>query len=123
MVAVQAIARALAPSGILRAGINLSNFLLVSSRGPHGEPQGVAPDMAAHLARSLNVPLELVPYKNPGLLADAAERDEWDVGLIGAEPQRAAVIAFSQVRARRDRPTNAHATALRPTERLPPCRD
>ena len=24
------------------------------------------------------------------------ERDEWDVGLIGAEPQRAAVIAFSQ---------------------------
>ena len=29
-------------------------------------------------------------------MADAAEHDEWDVGLIGAEPQRASVIAFSQ---------------------------
>ena len=66
------IAQALAPSGVLRAGINLSNFLLVTSRGPAGEPQGVAPDMAAHLAKALGVPLELVPYKNPGLLADAA---------------------------------------------------
>ena len=90
------VARALAPSGVLRAGINLSNFLLVSSRGPNGEPQGVAPDMAAALANALDVPIELVPYKNPGLLADAADRDEWAVGLIGAEPQRAAVIAFSQ---------------------------
>ena len=90
------IARALAPSGVLRAGINLSNFLLVTNpRGPNG-PQGVAPSMAAHLAKTLDVPLELVPYKNPGLLADAAERDEWDVGLIGAEPKRATAIAFTQ---------------------------
>ena len=96
MGAATLIAKALAPSGVLRAGINLSNFLLVSSRGPNGEPQGVAPDMAAHLARALDVPLEMVPYKNPGLLADAATNDEWDVGLIGAEPQRAAVIAFTQ---------------------------
>ena len=39
--------RQLAPTGILRAGINLSNFLLVTGRGPDGAPQGVAPDMAA----------------------------------------------------------------------------
>lgn len=30
-----------------------------------------------------------------GPLSDAAERDEWDVALVGAEPQRAAVIAFT----------------------------
>jgi len=30
----------LAPSGALRAGINLSNFLLVSGRSPAGEPEG-----------------------------------------------------------------------------------
>ena len=30
------------------------------------------------------------------LLADAATSDEWDVGLIGAEPARAATIAFSR---------------------------
>ena len=57
---------------------------------------GVAPDMAAALASDLGVPVEYVPYKNPGLLADAADADEWDIGLIGAEPQRAQTIAFTQ---------------------------
>jgi polar amino acid transport system substrate-binding protein len=93
--ALASAAAALAPHGVLRAGINLSNFLLVSGRGHNGEPQGVAPDMAASLSRELGVALEMVPYKNPGLLADAATRDEWDVGLIGAEPARAEVIAFT----------------------------
>jgi len=93
---VQSVARALAPTGVLRAGINLSNFLLVTSRGKEGTPAGVAPDMAAHLATTLGVPIQFVPYENPGLLADSASSDAWDVGLIGAEPQRAEVIAFSQ---------------------------
>ena len=90
------ILRALAPSGVLRVGIILSNFLLVSSRDEQGKPFGVAPDMAALLAAELGVPLQLNLYKNPGLLADAAIADEWDVGLIGAEPQRARTIAFTQ---------------------------
>ena len=54
-----------------------------------------ATDMAAAVANKLGVGLELVPFKNPGLLADAANKDKWDVGLIGAEPARAAVIAFT----------------------------
>ncbi|MFC7689923.1 hypothetical protein ACFQY5_10220 [Paeniroseomonas aquatica] len=33
----------LAPTGVLRAGINLSNFLLVTGRSPEGEPEGVSP--------------------------------------------------------------------------------
>ena len=36
----------LAPHGVLRAAINLSNFLLVTGRTPDGDPVGVAPDMA-----------------------------------------------------------------------------
>jgi polar amino acid transport system substrate-binding protein len=85
----------LAPTGELRAGINLSNFLLVSSRGPDGAPQGVAPDMARAVADRLGVPVRYVPYPRPGELADAAESDAWDIGLIGAEPQRAEKITFS----------------------------
>ena len=85
----------LAPGNLLRAGINLSNFLLVSSRGPGGEPQGVSPDLAQALADHIGTGLRYVPYANPGLLADAALRDEWDVGLIGAEPQRAETIGFT----------------------------
>ena len=94
---IAALRAAIAPSGTLRAGINLSNFLLVSSRGPAGEPAGVSPDIAAALAAKLEVPLQLVPYANPGLLADAAVKDEWDVGLIGAEPKRAETITLSLI--------------------------
>jgi polar amino acid transport system substrate-binding protein len=85
----------LAPTGVLRAGINMSNFLLVSSRTPDGGPAGVAPDMARAIADRLGVPVRYVPYPNPGELADAAGTGAWDIGLIGAEPQRAEKIAFS----------------------------
>jgi polar amino acid transport system substrate-binding protein len=85
----------LAPTGVLRAGINLSNFLLVTGRTASGDPVGVAPDVAAAIAQSLGVPVKLVPFKSPGELADQAGKDIWDIGLIGAEPQRAAVMTFS----------------------------
>src|SRR3984893_11961242 len=85
----------LAPRGVLRAGINLSNFLLVTGKSPAGDPEGVAPDMAREISRRLGVPVTYVPFKNPGELADAAGRGVWDVGLIGAEPQRAETIAFT----------------------------
>jgi polar amino acid transport system substrate-binding protein len=91
----QQIVSELAPTGVLRAGINLSNFLLVSSRDAAGGPVGVAPDMAREIATRLGVPVKYVTYKSPGELADAAETDAWDIGLIGAEPQRAEKIAFS----------------------------
>ncbi|HEY6434740.1 MAG TPA: ABC transporter substrate-binding protein, partial [Acetobacteraceae bacterium] len=85
----------LAPHGVLRAGINLSNFLLVTGRTPSGDPQGVAPDMARAVADRLGVPVRYVPFRTPGELADVADTDTWDIGLIGAEPARAEKIAFS----------------------------
>ena len=85
----------LAPTGVLRAGINMSNFLLVSGRTPDGGPAGVAPDMARAVADALGVPVRYVPYPRPGELADAAGTGAWDIGLIGAEPQRAEKISFS----------------------------
>lgn len=92
---VDTIRAELAPTGTLRAGINLSNFLLVSGRGADGAPQGVAPDMAATVAARLGVPVSYVTFDSPGALADAADGDVWDIGLIGAEPQRAERIAFT----------------------------
>lgn len=85
----------LTPTGKLRAAINMSNFLLVTGKTPNGDPTGVSPDMAAEIARRLGVPLELVPYPNPGALGDDAQAGNWDIGNIGAEPQRAKTIAFS----------------------------
>lgn len=89
------VAAELAPTGVLRAGINMSNFLLVSGTSPSGDPQGVAPDMARAIADRLGVPVAYVKFPRPGELADAAEDDLWDVGLIGDEPARAQKIAFS----------------------------
>jgi len=85
----------LAPTGILRAGINLSNFLLVTKVDSAGTPVGVAPDFAHELAARLNVPVKYVLFKSPGELADTADEGIWDIGLIGAEPQRAERIAFT----------------------------
>lgn len=86
----------LAPTGTLRAGINTGNFLLVTDRAANGDPVGVSPDLAAEIARRLGVALKMIPYADPGSLADAAESGEWDIGNIGAEPQRARTIAFTQ---------------------------
>jgi polar amino acid transport system substrate-binding protein len=85
----------LAPTGTLRAGINMANFLLVTGKSATGDPEGVAPDLAREIATRLGVPVAYVPFKVPGELADAAGKGIWDIGLIGAEPQRAETIAFS----------------------------
>ncbi|HJU18684.1 MAG TPA: ABC transporter substrate-binding protein [Stellaceae bacterium] len=91
----QQVVSELAPTGTLRAAINMGNFLLVTGRSPSGDPAGVAPDMAREIAERLGVPIAYVPYARPGELADAADSGVWDIGLIGAEPQRAEKIAFT----------------------------
>lgn len=95
MAVPQEVVSQLAPGGVLRAGINMSNFLLVTGRTPDGDPDGVSPDMARTIAQRLGVPVTLVPYPRPNLLADDAGTGKWDIGLIGAEPQRAEKIAFT----------------------------
>ncbi len=85
----------LAPTGVLRAAINLGNFLLVTGRSAEGEPQGVAPDMARAIAERLGVGIAYAPFARPNVLADAVDDGVWDIGLIGAEPARAGKIAFS----------------------------
>ena len=91
----EALRSELAPTGVLRAGINMANFLLVTGRREDGAPQGVAPDMAGTAAERLGVEVAYVPYETPGQLADDATKGVWDIGLIGAEPARAEHIAFT----------------------------
>jgi polar amino acid transport system substrate-binding protein len=51
--------------------------------------------MAHAIAQNLGLELQYITYPNPGALADATTRDEWDIALVGAEPQRAEVISFT----------------------------
>ncbi|MEE8304668.1 MAG: ABC transporter substrate-binding protein, partial [Candidatus Tectomicrobia bacterium] len=85
----------LAPTGTLRAGINMANFLLVTGRTADGNPEGVAADLASEIAARLGVPVSYVPYASPGQLADDAATNVWDIGLIGAEPARAEHMSFT----------------------------
>jgi len=85
----------LAPTGTLRAGINMANKLLVTGETATGDPEGVGPEFAAKIAESLSVPVAYVPFPTPGELADAVDDGVWDIGLIGAEPTRAEKISFT----------------------------
>src|SRR5260370_32927403 len=84
-----------APTGVLRAAINMGNFLLVTGKTPSGDPTGVSADMAAAIAAPLGVPVKYLPYAPPGEIADDAEKALWDIGNIGAQPQRAAGVNFN----------------------------
>jgi len=86
----------LAPMGMIRAGINLSNTLLVTNITPEGVPEGVGPDLATHIANSLELPIKLIPYKTPADLTATALKDEWDICTVGADPERAKTIDFTE---------------------------
>jgi len=85
----------LAPTGKLRVGLNHGNFLLVMSGSSATDPRGVAPDVARELGRRLSVPVEFIRFDSAGKLGDGVKTGAWDVAFLGAEPQRAADIAFT----------------------------
>ena len=92
---IELISKQLAPTGILRIGINMSNFLLVSGVNSSGLPKGVSPDLGEKIAKELNIPYKLIQYKRPGELADAVNKNQWDIGNIAFEPKRAETIDFT----------------------------
>jgi polar amino acid transport system substrate-binding protein len=88
----------LAPSGRLRAAINLGNPVL-ASRDPSGEmhrpPQGVSVDLVRELARRLGVPVELITFDAAGKVVEAGRTGAWDIAFVALDPARAAEIAQS----------------------------
>jgi polar amino acid transport system substrate-binding protein len=89
------ISNKIAPLGVLRVGLNMSNFLLVSGEDKLGLPEGVSPDVGKKIAEELNVACKLVKFGRPGLLADAVNDDLWDIGNIAHEKERSKTIDFS----------------------------
>jgi polar amino acid transport system substrate-binding protein len=92
-------ATVLAPRGVLRVGLNMSNFLLVADDGSGGAPAGIVPDLATQIAALLGVGIEWVRYPDAGLLSAGArgdpEHDAWDIAFMGVEPARASLIDFT----------------------------
>lgn len=85
----------LAPAGVLKAALNLSNSLLNKGRDASGQWLGVAPDLARAIADRLEVPVEFVPYAKPAEVAAAVHDGEWTIALIAADPARSGAMAFT----------------------------
>jgi polar amino acid transport system substrate-binding protein len=86
---------AFAPTGTLRASINLGNPILANADPVTGQAGGVSVDLASELARRLAVELELVVFKSAGESVNAVAAEEADVGFFAIDPQRGAQIAFT----------------------------
>jgi polar amino acid transport system substrate-binding protein len=85
----------LAPTGTLRAAINLGNPVLAQKDPVAGEPRGVSVDLARELGRRLNVPVELVTYDAAGKVFDALKSGVWDIAFLAIDPARASEISFT----------------------------
>ncbi|WP_286937317.1 ABC transporter substrate-binding protein [Achromobacter sp. UBA4530] len=86
---------AFAPTGVLRASINLGNPILANTDPATGQPGGVSVDLATELARRLDVKLELVVFKSAGESVNAVAAEQADVGFFAIDPLRGEQIAFT----------------------------
>jgi len=83
----------LAPTGKLRASINLGNIVL--AQGTPDAPGGVTPELARELAQRLGVPCELKCFDAAGKAFEALKGGQVDIVFLAIEPVRAAEIEFT----------------------------
>jgi len=83
----------LAPTGTLRAAINLGNIVLAN--GTPDNPGGITPALARELARRLGVPSKLTCFDAAGKAFEAMKAGQVDIVFLAIEPVRAAEIEFS----------------------------
>jgi ABC-type amino acid transport substrate-binding protein len=87
--------RTFAPTGTLRASINLGNPILANRDPKTGQPVGVSIDLAAGVAERLGVPLSLVVFDKAAESVDAIGKGTADIGFFAIDPQRGEEIAFT----------------------------
>lgn len=92
---LKAVLNDLAPTGVVRAAINVGNPVLAAKAEGGGEPHGVSVDIARELGRRLGRPVRFIVFETAGLVVDALARGEWDVGFLANEPARADRVTFS----------------------------
>ena len=83
----------IAPTGVLRASINLGNPVL--ARGTASDPAGVTVDLAREVGRRLGVPVELVCFTAARDSFAALTDGRADLGFLAIEPARATQVAFT----------------------------
>lgn len=87
------IVKDLAPTGTLRASINLGNIVL--AQGTPESPSGVTPELARELAKRLGVPSQLTCFDGAGKAFESLKAGQVDIVFLAIEPVRAAEIEFT----------------------------
>lgn len=82
-----------APTGTLRAAINLGNPILANQNAD--QPYGISIDIATELARRLNVPLTLLVGQTAAQSVEAVTQETADFGFFAIDPVRGKGIAFT----------------------------
>jgi polar amino acid transport system substrate-binding protein len=88
-----AISKDLAPSGTLRASINLGNPVL--AQGTPAAPTGVTVDLAREVGARLDLPVELRCFDAARKSYQAMLAGEADLCFLAIEPAREAEVAFT----------------------------
>ncbi|MGB3440681.1 MAG: transporter substrate-binding domain-containing protein [Actinophytocola sp.] len=83
----------LAPTGVLRASINLGNPVL--AQGSLDAPSGVTVDIAHELGARLGVPVELVAFDAARKSFEAMTSGRADICFLAIEQKRAEQVAFT----------------------------
>lgn len=86
---------ALAPTGRLRASINLGNPILANRDPATGQPVGISVDLARAFADRLGVALELVVFDTAAKSVAAVRNEQADIGFFAIDPLRGQEIAFT----------------------------
>ncbi len=84
----------LAPTGVLRAAINLGNPVL--AHGTPEDPGGVTVDIAREVGVRLGVPVELVCFDAARKSFEALTSGRVDICFLAIEPVREAEVAFTE---------------------------
>jgi len=95
MTASAPLIQAFAPTGRLRASINMGNPILAGRAAATGQPQGLSIDLATEFAKRLGMPLELVVFDTAAKSVDAVASGQADVGFFAIDPERGEHIVFT----------------------------
>lgn len=86
--------RTFAPTGKLRASINVGNPIL-ANLDKNGKPFGVSIDLANGFGRLLGVDVELMVFDAAGKSVEAVTAEQADFGFFAVDPVRGAGISFT----------------------------
>jgi polar amino acid transport system substrate-binding protein len=89
------ISKEIAPSGTLRAVINLGNPILARKDNINGEPIGLSVDLAKELAKKFHLPLKLLAVESAAAAVEAVIVGDADLGFFAIDPVRGKGITFT----------------------------